>query len=189
MRFFFDRWAVWLGFVLATGSLSGCGYSTKELFPEQYHTVAVPIFENRTFYRGAEFDLSEAMVKQIESRTPYKVVSPKLADTMLTGAITRVEQRTLSRTPDTALPQEQQVSVMVNFEWKDLDTGRTLRSRRGFEGVGRYAPTRPVNDPYQTAQHQAVQTLARDVVSTMQAGFGEPAAAAATQPRKASGRD
>jgi hypothetical protein len=179
-----------LGLSLCLVWLSGCGYSAKELYPEEYQTVAVPIFENRTFYREFEFALSEALVKQLESRTPYKVASPGTADTMLSGAITEVEQNTFSRTPEAGLPQQQELRVVVNFEWRDLDTGRTLRSRRGFEAVSRYAPTRPVSDPLETARHRAVEDLARSIVSTMQAGFGEPAAnpprtgpdAAATQP-------
>ena len=165
---------VGLSLALMMLSLAGCGYTTKEIYPTRYQTVAVPMFENRTFYRGVEFDLSEALVKQIQSRTPYKVVSPSVADTMLTGTITRIEQETLSRTADAAVPQQQEVSVRVDFEWKNLNTGRTLRSRQGFEAVGRYVPTRPVRQPLDTAKQRAVQTLADEIVSTMQAGFGEP---------------
>jgi len=162
-----------LAIALTLLSLPGCGYSQNELFPTPYRTVAVPMFENRTFYRGVERDLSEALVKEIESRTPYKVASPSVADTMLSGTITRIDQDTITRTPDTALPQQQEVSVRVNFTWENLDTGDTLRSRRGFEAVGRYAPTRPVSQFFETAKHQAVQALARDIVSTMRDGFGE----------------
>jgi len=163
-------------------TIPGCGYTTKEIYPKQYSTVAVPMFENRTFYRGVEFDLSEALVKEIQSRTPYKVVSPSVADTMLTGTITSIEQDTLSRTADAALPQQQEVSVRLDFEWKNLDTGRTLGSRQGFEAVGRYVPTRPVRQPLETARQRAVQTLADEIVSTMQVGLGDEPEPASTQP-------
>ena len=149
--------------------LAGCGYSQKEIFPEQYQTVAVPIFENRTFYRHVENDLTEALIKQIEDRTPYKVVAPGAADTILQGTITGVEQRQLARRPDGGVPEELEVAVTVNFEWKDLASGETLVSRRGFEAIGRYVPARPVGEQYATAQHTAVKRMAEDMVSTLAA--------------------
>ena len=73
--------------VLALGALSGCGYSTKSLYNKNYHTVAVPIFENKTFRREWEFRLTEAIAKNIEYRTPYKVAKQDKADTVLTGEV------------------------------------------------------------------------------------------------------
>lgn len=149
----------------------GCGYTQRELFPEQYRTVAVPIFENRTGYRHVETDLSEALIKQIERRTPYKVVAPATADTILQGTITEVDQTQLSRRREGGVPEELEVRVVVSFEWKDLrpgeQAGQTLRSRSGFEAVGRYVVTRPVGEPFENAQHTAVQQLAADIVSVM----------------------
>lgn len=154
-----------LSIVLA---LSGCGYSSKELFPERYQTVAAPIFENRTFYRGVEFELAEALTKQIESRTPYKVVSPGVAQTILEGTITNIEQDLLSRRRPGGVPQEVELTITVDFVWKDLGhKGGVIRDRRGFEAVGRYVPTAGVGEPFEVAQHQAVQRLAEDIVSTM----------------------
>ena len=61
--------------VLVLTTASGCGYSQQEIYPDHVQTVAIPLFENRTFYQGVEFDLTEALVKEIELRTPYKVIS------------------------------------------------------------------------------------------------------------------
>lgn len=151
--------------------LTGCGYSSKELYPTEYRTVAAPIFENRTFYRGVEFQLAEALTKQIESRTPYKVVSPGVAQTQLAGTITHVEQRQLSRRRPGGVPQEVELTITVDFVWKDLGQGGVIRDRRGFESVGRYVPTAGVGEPFEVGQHQAVQRLAEDIVSTMRADW------------------
>lgn len=159
-----------LGFLmllaLAMGQV-GCGYSSKELYPKEIHTVAVPIFENRTFYRGVEFELAEAMVKQIESRTPYKVVAPGTAQTILEGTITQIEQSRLSRRRPGGLPQEMELTITVDFVWKDLGKGGVIKDRRGFQAVGRYIPTAGIGEPFEVAQHDAVERLARDIVSTM----------------------
>ncbi len=147
--------------------LAGCGYRTTELFPETYRTVSVPIFENRTFYRGVETDLAEAMVKEIEQRTPYKVVATAAADTSLTGTIVSVRQQSLSKTASAGFVEEQEVTVIIDFEWKDLRTGEVIVSRKGFENAGRAAAASPVGEPFSVAQHGVVQRLARDVVSTL----------------------
>jgi lipopolysaccharide assembly LptE-like protein len=157
--------------VLCLAILPGCGYSSKELFPAEYLTVATPIFENRTFYRGVEFELAEAVTKQVQSRTPYRVVSPGMAQTILEGTITSIEQSQLSRRRPGGVPQEIELTVTVDFTWKDLGSGDVIRGRRGFVAVGRYIPTAGVGEPFEVAQRQAVQRLARDIVSTMQSDW------------------
>ena len=157
--------------VVLTLGMAGCGYSSKELFPTEYLTVAVPIFENRTFYRGMEFELAESMVKQIESRTPYKVVAPGVAQTIIEGTITNVEQSQLSRRRPGGVPQEVELTVTADFVWKDLGSGEVIADRRGFVAVGRHIPTSGISEPYEIAQHQAIQRLARDIVSTMRSDW------------------
>ena len=145
-------------------TLTACGYRHTVLFPDQYRSVAVPIFENRTFYQGVEFDLGEAMVKEIELRTPYKVTDRGHADTELDGTILRIEQTQLSRRRSSGVPQDMEVRVVVDFQWKDLRSGETIRDRRGLTAVGRYIPTAGANEPFELAQHQAVDNLAQSIV-------------------------
>lgn len=149
----------------------GCGYAHKETYPKGIRTVAVPIFKNRSFYQGAEFDLTEAITKAIESRTPYKVVAPQGADTILEGTITNIEQVRLSRRADGGLPQEMEMRIVIDLAWKNLRTGQLIRDRKGLEAVGRYIPANPVGETYSIAQHQAAERLAGAVVSAMRADW------------------
>ena len=70
---------------LAMLVVSGCGYTWSEngnsfsaqsspasgnLYRTNVRTVAVPIFTNKTYYRGLEFNLSKAVVTEMESHTP-----------------------------------------------------------------------------------------------------------------------
>ncbi|MFI4860804.1 MAG: LptE family protein [Phycisphaerales bacterium JB063] len=154
--------------LFAVSLLTGCGYSAKELYPTQYHTVAVPNFENRTFYQGVEFELREAIIKEIEQRTPYKVVRTEgAADTLLEGVVVTIDSDSVSRTDQGGVPQEIELTVTVDFTWRDLRTGQILRGYEGFAAAGQYVPLRGVGEFYQTAQHRAVQRLAEDIVSTM----------------------
>ena len=66
-------------------ALPACGYHYAEVYPAGYATVAVPIFENKTFEREVAYDLTEAIIKEIEQRTPYKVADLAHADTLLRG--------------------------------------------------------------------------------------------------------
>src|SRR5947208_344009 len=64
------------------------GYTTQPNYDTSIHTVHVPIFKNDTLRRGLEFELTRAVVREIEAKTPYKVVSDcNHADTELTGTI------------------------------------------------------------------------------------------------------
>src|SRR3954469_15820407 len=82
------------------------GYHWSSLYRDDVHTVAVPIFTNRSFRRGVEFALSKAVVNQLEAQSPYKVVPRDRADTILEGEITDILLRTYSRDPQVAIPQE-----------------------------------------------------------------------------------
>ena len=161
----------WLA--LAALVLHGCkngsvaGYSAEELFPPNVTTVSVSILENRDFYRDVEFDLTEALIKEIELRTPYKVVRHADADTELTGTILSVREGVVSRSFDGGLPQEVRVTVALGFEWKDLRNGQVIRKRDRIVGEATYAPTRPMSQPFRTARHSASSDLAREVVSVM----------------------
>ena len=165
-----------LALALALGA-AGChadptkGWSSASTFHTNIRSVAVPIIENDTLVRDVEFELTDALIKEIESRTPYKVTSVSTADTELRGTITRIDQDQLSRRRLGGLPQEMQVSISVDFEWKDLRENETLRDRRGFVAVGRYVPTDPLHEPFELAQHQAVERLASEIVSVMRADW------------------
>lgn len=171
--------AISVGFTVALVALSvalvqGCagdgtvaGYSSKSIYDKSIHTIALPIFKNHTFYREYEFQLSEALVKDIEARTPYKVTRDTRADTQMTGTILSVDQRLLSRTLDSGVTQEAEVVVTVSFEWKDLRTGKIIRKRSRIQGAGQYVPTRGVSEPVEVGGHAAIAQLSREIVSVM----------------------
>ncbi|MFP4222605.1 MAG: LPS assembly lipoprotein LptE [Phycisphaeraceae bacterium] len=157
---------------VSTLGLAGCGYQHHELFPDEVSTIAVPAFENRTIYRDVQYDLREALIKQIEQRTPYKVVPVAAADTILQGALVAVERDLLTRTRDAGLPQTVEVTLVTDFQWKELrGGGDLLLDRRGFEAVGRFVPATPVSQPFEVAQHTAVEDLADQIVSEMRADW------------------
>lgn len=147
--------------------ISGCGYSHQPLYDETYQSVSVPIFENRTFYRGVEFDLTEAIKKEIELRTPYKVVNGESGQTLLRGTIVSIRQNRLSREREAGVAQELEMSIVVDFEWQDQRTGETLVERRGLVAASSRVPAQPVAESQSLGEHQAVQRMADTVLAAM----------------------
>ncbi len=123
------------------GSGNGSAYKWQSLYRGDIRTVAVPIFTSKSFQRGVEFNLTKAVIQQLEARSPYKVVSRDVADTVLEGEIEGVKVDTISNSSDTTTPQEQLMTLRVNFVWKELKTGRILMERRGFEQSSAYYPS------------------------------------------------
>ena len=76
----------------------GCaGYQlgNHTLYPQNIRYVHVPVFRSDSLRRNLGERLTEAVIKQIEQRTPYKVVGPAMADSVLTGRIIADERRVL----------------------------------------------------------------------------------------------
>jgi hypothetical protein len=160
--------------LLAAGG-SGCssdptkGYAASSIYRTGISTVAVPIFTNDTFVRDVEFTLTDALVKEIEARTPYKVTSQSNADTIVLGQIKDVQLDQLSKSRLTGLTEEGIVSVTIDFQWKDLRSGKVLVERRTYSGHGLFVPSQPSGEPIELGRFAAVQHLARDVVGEMRA--------------------
>jgi hypothetical protein len=78
--------------------LGGCAryrVGNATLYPPDIHTVYVPIFESNSYRRSLGERLTEAVVKEIELKTPFKVVSSPDADSILTGKILADTKRVL----------------------------------------------------------------------------------------------
>jgi hypothetical protein len=110
----------------STGEFCILGYRAGSLHAREYRTIRVPIFKNETFVRGIEFQLTEALIKQIELKTPWKVVRDEAAaDTELTGRIVVVAKRVIFPSPLNEI-REGEVQLGVEVVWRDLRSGEIL---------------------------------------------------------------
>lgn len=156
-----------------SGSMeNAAGYPWHTLYRDDVSTVAVPIFTNRTYYRGVEFELSKAVINQLEGQSPYKVAPRERADTILTGEIERIAVHTTSHSFTSGLPQDQRYLIIVGFTWKDLRTGKILVERHQFEQTATWYPT--LGEGERVAQQQSIERLALAIVQEMQADWGKP---------------
>ena len=157
--------------------LAGCssdptkGYSFTSSYDTSVRTVAVPMFQNPTYARGLEIELTDAIVKEIQSRTPWRVTTEGTANTTLTGTLTNSQLQQLSYSRDTGYVQEVGVTLTVDFDWKDARTGKTLVSRRNFSAMASFVPESPANERIEHGQHAAIQKLARDIVTELRSNW------------------
>jgi Lipopolysaccharide-assembly len=134
------------------GNFTVLGYTTKPNYDCSIHTVRVPIFKNRTFRQGIEFELTRAVVREIEQKTPYKVVGPDAdADTELTGTILSDIKTTLNVNPLNEI-REQETLVSVQVTWQNLRTGEYISNpKKPASASGPALPPLPGAGPISVA--------------------------------------
>ena len=147
------------------------GYSSSSLYPKQYQSIAIPIFQNSTMTRDVEFMLTDAIIKEIQVRSPYRVVDKHVAETILTGTITSMKLSTLSRSQTTGLDNEVLFKVVIDFEWYDQVNGNRIVGRKNFASSAVFIPSRPSSEPLEIGQFAVVQQLASDIIDQMQASW------------------
>ncbi len=157
-------------------ALSSCatdgrsGYTVTDQYRPGIRTVAVDIWQRgkNVYRRDIEIRTAEAVVKRIEQDTPYKVTDKSRADTLLTGSIDDVEQRTLSFSPDTGLPRETELTLIISFTWTDLRTGKTIVGRKRMKVSGSYTREDPITEDFFQGSEDVINRLARRVVEHME---------------------
>ena len=108
------------------GFVGGCGYSTKRPFPQNVRTVYVDMFQSKTWRRGIEFRLTEAVRKRIDMVADYTNAPRNRADTILTGEVVAFNQAAFGSDFRTALPRQLVGQLVVSFRWKDVRSGEIL---------------------------------------------------------------
>jgi hypothetical protein len=75
--------------VACSAALAGCGYAAGYRAPEGVRTVAVPIFQNATFplRREVEYDITEALRREIQARTSLQLAEDGAADLTVYGKV------------------------------------------------------------------------------------------------------
>jgi hypothetical protein len=163
-------------FLLPLLFLSGCaGYQigNQSLYPSQIHTVRVSMFTSNSFRRNLGERLTEAVVKQIEAKTPYKVVNDPNADSVLSGRIVGETKQVL--VPDlTGDARESEINMRVEVTWIDNKGGMlrapgSLPCPSEIADVGGTADVVPeVGQSIATAQQQAICRMAEQIVGLME---------------------
>ncbi len=147
------------------------GYSFESTYDKGVKTVVIPVFKNYTGTPGLEVELTEAIVKEIQASTPFKVTSDEPADTRLSGILTAAEMKRLSVRSQTGLVQELAMQLTVDFDWTDNRSGKTLVSRRNYTATDSFIPAVGVRESLETGQQATIQRLAKDIAAELRSAW------------------
>ena len=152
-------------------SFCGCGemggYSSESLFTEDVTSIYVEMFDNRSFRRGVEYELTDALAKRIEVETPYKIVSSRdRADTVISGQIVAINNSVLVSERQTGRALEKEVELSAVVDWKNLKTGELLLNHKIVSAAGTYSEWQ--NQGFDYGASLAANNLAREIVELME---------------------
>lgn len=154
--------------------LSGCGYMLGSPTVQGVRTVHVPIFRTESFRRNLDYLLTEAVQREIRTRTSYRLSDEETADTILRGRIVEARKSVLteSRYDD---PRELQLLVGAEVTWLDRRTGQILQQHvfpigpelTQHASQVSFAPE--AGHSLATAQQESARRLAAEIVDLMEA--------------------
>jgi hypothetical protein len=155
---------------------SGCAayrFGSASMFRPGIRTVHVPVVRNETFRHDLGVRLSDALVKEIERRTPYTVSDDPNADTTLSCRITSETKRVLTETPSDD-PRALDAAVTVRASWISR-SGELLMQNSvaptgdlsiNFGQDARFVPE--AGQSIDSASQSAIESLAERIVSQME---------------------
>lgn len=152
---------------------AGYRFGSSNLFRPDVRTVHVPVFESDSFRKYLGERLTEAIVKQIELTSHYKVVSAAEADSVLSGAIVTETKRVIAEERNDN-PRDIDVNMEVQLRWVNrqgdlIRSGWNIPLPAEFLQVGQSANFVPeAGQSITTAQQEAIEGLAAGIVSQME---------------------
>ena len=166
----------WFPGLAATTLTSGCAayqFGNRNLFRPGIRTVHIPVVRNNTFRHDLGVRLTEALGKEIERRTPYKVTGDPNADSVLTCRVINESKRVLTET-DTDDPRALDAAISVEATWTGR-SGELLMQNNvipsetvaiTFGQDARFVPE--AGQSIDTAMQAAIENLAERIVSQME---------------------
>ena len=166
----------WMCSRIAVVSASGCaGYQLGigTLHRPEIRTVHVPVFESDSFRRFLGERLTEAVIKEIELQTTYKVVGSPDADSVLVGRIVDERKRVIGETKN----DDARIigtDVIVTINWYDR-RGEALMPESCFTvapltfftaSSGDFVPE--AGQSLATAHQESIERIARQIVQQIE---------------------
>jgi hypothetical protein len=162
--------------IVAPLALSACAtyqIGARSLYAPDVTTVFVPVIESDSFRRDLGERLTEAVIKEIELKTPYTVVGTPQADSILSARIVSDPRRVLIENGFDD-PRVLEVDLRAEVTWVNsrripLMDPRFVPLPPELVPIAQTAPLIPeAGQSLVTAQQQAIDRLAQQIVGTME---------------------
>ena len=162
--------------ILNSVFFSGCaGYQLgqRSLYRPDIRTVHIPVIQSDSFRRYLGERLTEAVVKEVELRTPYKVVGADEADSVLTVRLVSDSKRLLANNRFSE-PRDIETDLFIQTSWVDR-RGDLIMSHDDVPAapllvnIGQQANFVPEGgQSLVTGQQEAINKLAQQIVGQME---------------------
>lgn len=156
--------------------ISGCAgyqFGPRSLYRSDIRTVHVPIIRNDTFRHDVGVRLTEAVIREIESRTPYKVTGDPNADSVLTVRVLDEHKQVLTETAGDD-PRALDAHLAIQAAWVDRSGGMLMQNRLlpgdalalTFTNQTRLVPE--AGQSIESELQHAIDSLAQRIVAQME---------------------
>lgn len=161
------------GLLFAVAGCAGYQLGSASLYNPNIRTIYIPIIRNETFRHDLGVQLTEALQKEVELRTPYKVVANPSADSTLTCRVTAQTKRVIVEA-NTDEPRALENMISVELTWTDRQGNLLMENRFVPQGElafffiqgSDFVPEG--GQSIATSQLRAVEQLAQQIVSQME---------------------
>jgi outer membrane lipopolysaccharide assembly protein LptE/RlpB len=109
--------------------LAGCGYQVRGRetnLPPGIHSVAIPVFANRTDQTGIETDITQALAAKFISTKQLSVTTRNSADVLLTGTVLSFSTTPVAVATSIQVSTEYRATVIVDFVFQTVKDGKIL---------------------------------------------------------------
>jgi len=143
------------------------------LYAPDITTVYVPMIESASYRRDLGERLTEAVIKEIELTTPFKVVGTPDADSILSARLVSDTKRVILENQNDD-PRALEMAVNVEITWlnrrrQPLEAPQRIGLPRELLTIANNSTLVPeAGQSVATAEQQAIQRLAQQIVSTME---------------------
>lgn len=156
--------------VAAVLAFSSCGYHTAgkgTRLPESIRTIAIPTFTNKTQTYRIETVLTNAVVREFNTRTKYRILNePRSdADATLTGTVIGTELAPVTYDSKTGRASTALVTVTMQMSLKDR-AGRSIYENSRYVFREQYQVSRELSSFFEE-EGMALDRLSRDFARTL----------------------
>jgi len=164
------RRALLLSFLLSFPFLSSCGYHVAgrgNALPAEWKIIAIPALKNRTSAYRIEQRFTQSLVREMISRTKYRVVpDEKDADAVLEGEITSIQTTPVLFDPVTTRATLMLVSVSLRVRLLDRASGKEVYQNNKFVFRNEYEIPTDIPSFFQE-EGPSLDRMARDFARTL----------------------
>ena len=169
-------WLRLLAATLAAAACAGCGYRVagrSSNLPPDWKTIAVPAFANDTTQYRIEQRFTQAVIREMISRTGYRVVQDQTsADAVLHGEVLTIETSPVLFDANTGEVTAMLVTVHTKVRLTDNHTQKAVYENNDMLFRDEYQISPDVKSFFQE-EAPALERMSRDFASHLVAGVVE----------------